>query len=132
MDDPGLMGALESRGDRQPDLHHLLPGERPPAFQLGREGPLRHQLHGDPALPANLTTPKTGNDMRMLQPAQNLGFALEPGHQPGLFVRLRRQQLEGNLPVLFRVHRPVHNRHPPRPQLSLQHKGTQLPLGRLR
>ncbi len=113
MDDPLQVRAGQPVGDRRADLDGLSPRKRGGRKPISQRLPFE-QLRHDEEDALVLSEIVDGQNVRMRQRGDGLGFALETRHRVGILGAVSRKDLDRHLAPESRVPSPVHLAHPAR------------------
>jgi hypothetical protein len=109
--DPLFMRRGDGRGQRKRDLQQLGQVHALPRDHL-RQRLAVDQFHRDEVHPLRLLDGVQGHDVRVVQPGDDLGLALEPLQTLGVAGPLFGQDLDRNFPIEGGVDRAPHFAHP--------------------
>ncbi len=106
MDDAAVVGRLEPLCHLQRQLQRLLERDRS-LCEPGGEILPSDQFHDQGVVLALVLQAVDAGDVRVVEGCQHLGLALEPRHALGIAGKLRRQDLDRDVPIQPRVPRAV-------------------------
>ena len=108
--DAFVVGELERLANLRHEHHRLLRGEPARLHRLAQVYAV-HELHQQVEEPAGLAEVMDGDDVRVVQPRQHAGLAVESLGEGGVGGQRLRQELERDEAVQLRLARLVHHPH---------------------